>query len=77
MVLVFNIRYVVFVIFNYVVQLATMSSITGNGDRDETENCSQNLHSLFRDFDSVNYLFMGLPTLSAVPVYEKKNIKME
>jgi len=54
-----------------------MSSITGNGDRDETENCSQNLHSLFRDFDSVDYLFMGLPTLSAVPVYEKKNIKME
>lgn len=77
MVLVFNIRYVVFVIFNYVVQLATMSSITGKGDRDETENCSQNLHSLFRDFDSVDYLFMGLPTLSAVPVYEKKNIKME
>ncbi|MBC7626327.1 hypothetical protein [Ferruginibacter sp.] len=54
-----------------------MSSITGKGDRDETENCSQNLHSLFRDFDSVDYLFMGLPTLSAVPVYEKKNIKME
>ena len=77
MALVFNIRYVVLIIFNYVVQLATMSSITGKSDRDETENCSQNLHSLFRDFDSVDYLFMGLPTLSAVAVYEKKNIKVE
>jgi hypothetical protein len=30
----------------------------------------QTVHSLFWDFDAIGYIFMGLATLAAIPIFE-------
>ncbi|MEO8771126.1 MAG: hypothetical protein ABI402_13600 [Ferruginibacter sp.] len=73
--LIFTVIYVVFVTANYVVQLTTVIPMTLKGAADEIKMLHQTPHSLFWDFDAIGYLFMGLATLVAVPVFEKKGIQ--
>ena len=69
--LIFTIIYAVFVIPNYVVQLATVipsklytsSAIIGV--------LEQTPHSMFWNYDAVGYISMGLATLFAIPALSK------
>jgi hypothetical protein len=63
--------YVVFVTANYVVQLATVIPATMRGRLDEVRVLQQLPHSLFWDFDAIGYIFMGLASLAAIPLFEK------
>ena len=69
--LIFTEMYAVFVTANYVVQLATVIPMTLKGAAAEIEILRQSPHSLFWDFDALGYIFMGIATLFAVPVFEK------
>lgn len=69
--LVFSILYAVFVTANYVVQLATVIPAKLKGASDEIRILEQTPHSLFWDFDALGYIFMGLATLIAIPVFDK------
>jgi len=69
--LIFAILYAVFVTANYVVQLATVIPMKLKGDAAEIRLLEQTPHSLFWDFDALGYIFMGLATLIAIPVFEK------
>lgn len=68
---IFTVIYVVFVVANYVVQLATVIPMTVKGVSDEINILRQTPHSLFWDFDAIGYIAMGLATLFAMPVFEK------
>jgi hypothetical protein len=70
--LLFTTIYVIFVTANYIVQLATVIPMTLQGKDDSIEMLKQTAHSLFWDFDAIGYIFMGLATLFAVPVFEKQ-----
>lgn len=67
----FSIIYAVFVTANYVVQLATVIPGKLKGIAEEIRVLEQTPHSLFWDFDALGYIFMGLTTLIAIPVFEK------
>ncbi len=69
--LIFSIIYAVFVTSNYVVQLATVIPMQLKGALNEVRVLRQTPHSLFWDFDAIGYIFMGLATLFALPVFEK------
>lgn len=69
--LIFTILYAVFVAANYVVQLATVIPNALKGSLNEVRVLQQTPHSLFWDFDAMGYIFMGLATLMAIPVFEK------
>ena len=69
--LIFTSFYVVFVTANYVVQLATVIPMTLKGVTAEISILMQTPHSLFWNFDALGYIFMGLATLFAVPVFQK------
>lgn len=69
--LLFTTIYAVFVTANYVVQLATVLPNKLNGNYDSIKILDQTPHSLFWDFDAMGYIFMGLATLAAVPVFAK------
>ena len=73
--LIFTVMYVVFVTANYVVQLATVIPMTLKGASDEIRILIQTPHSLFWDFDAIGYIFMGLATLFAVPVFQKQGFQ--
>jgi hypothetical protein len=73
--LVFTMIYAVFVTANYVVQLATVIPMTLKGTSDQIRLLIQTPHSLFWDFDAIGYICMGLATLLAVPVFEKKGFQ--
>lgn len=73
--LIFTVIYAVFVIANYVVQLATVIPMTLNGAKENIRLLEQTPHSLFWDFDAIGYICMGLAMLFAVPVFEKKGIQ--
>jgi hypothetical protein len=73
--LIFTSIYVVFVTANYVVQLATVIPMTLKGSADQVSMLIQTPHSLFWDFDAIGYIFMGLATAFAVPVFEKQGIQ--
>ncbi|MDR8390281.1 hypothetical protein NC796_03955 [Aliifodinibius sp. S!AR15-10] len=73
--LIFTAIYVVFVTANYVVQLATVIPLTLQGVGDKIEVLKQTPHSLFWDFDAIGYIFMGLATLIALPVFERHGIQ--
>ncbi len=73
--LIFTIIYAVFVTANYVVQLATVIPMTLKGAGSEIKILSQTPHSMFWDYDAIGYIFMGLATLFAVPVFEKTGIQ--
>jgi len=70
--IIFSILYAMFVTANYVVQLATVIPMKLKGSSDEIRILEQTPHSLFWDFDALGYIFMGLATLIAIPVFEKK-----
>lgn len=69
--LIFAILYAVFVTANYVVQLATVIPMKLKGNIDAIRILDQTPHSMFWDFDALGYIFMGLATLIAIPVFEK------
>ena len=69
--LIFTAIYVVFVTANYVVQLAMVIPMTLKGASDEIRILIQTPHSLFWNFDAIGYIFMGLATAIAVPIFEK------
>lgn len=69
--LTFTILYAVFVTANYVVQLATVIPMTLKGHLNEVRILQQTPHSLFWDFDALGYIFMGLATLVAIPVFKR------
>ena len=73
--LIFAILYAVFVTANYVVQLATVIPMKLKGDAAEIRLLEQTPHSLFWDFDALGYIFMGLATLIAIPVFEKHGVQ--
>lgn len=73
--LIFTVIYVIFVTANYVVQLATVIPMTLKGAAEEIRILNQTPHSLFWDFDAIGYLSMGLATLFAVPVFEKRGFQ--
>ena len=69
--LIFSTLYAVFVTSNYVVQLATVIPLKISGSSNEVHILEQTPHSMFWDFDALGYIFMGLATLIAIPVFEK------
>jgi hypothetical protein len=71
----FSVMYVIFVTANYVVQLATVIPMTLSGVADEVRILNQSPHSLFWDFDAIGYIFLGLATLFAVPVFKKQGLQ--
>jgi hypothetical protein len=73
--LLFTLIYVVFVTANYVVQLATVIPMTINGTATNIQILKQTPHSLFWDFDAIGYIFMGLATLFAVPIFKKQGFE--
>ncbi|WP_206106489.1 hypothetical protein [Ilyomonas limi] len=73
--LLFTTLYAVFVTSNYVVQLATVIPMTLRGSLDEVRILQQTPHSLFWNFDALGYIFMGLATLFAIPVFKKKGFQ--
>lgn len=68
--------YAVFVLANYVVQLATVIPMSLKGKLLEVKILNQTPHSLFWNFDALGYIFMGLASLFAVPVFEKKGTEL-
>jgi hypothetical protein len=73
--LIFTVMYGVFVSANYIVQLATVIPMTLKGASGEIPMLIQTPHSLFWDFDAMGYIFMGLATLFAVPVFKKQGLQ--
>ena len=73
--LIFTILYAVFVTANYVVQLATVIPMTIKGSLDEVRILQQTPHSLFWDFDALGYIFMGLATLFAIPIFNRSGFQ--
>ena len=69
--LIFTVIYAVFVTANYVVQLATVLPNKLNGTYDQIKILDQTPHSLFWDFDAIGYIFMGITTIAAIPVFKK------
>jgi hypothetical protein len=67
--LLFTIMYAVFVVANYVVQLATVIPMTVKGEAGQIGMLVQSPHSLFWDFDAVGYICMGLAMVCAIPVF--------
>jgi hypothetical protein len=68
---IFTTLYAVFVTANYVVQLATVIPMKLTGSTENIHILEQTPHSMFWDFDALGYIFMGLATLIAIPVFEK------
>lgn len=73
--LIFTILYAVFVTANYVVQLATVIPMKLNGSIDKISVLEQTPHSMFWDFDALGYIFMGLATFFAIPLFEKQGFQ--
>jgi hypothetical protein len=73
--LICTVIYVVFVTANYIVQLATVIPMTLKGASQDIRVLIQSPHSLFWDFDAIGYIFMGLATLFAVPVFENQGFE--
>lgn len=73
--LIFTAIYATYVTLNYTVQLATVIPMTFGGAWDEIRILDQTPHSLFWDVDALGYIFMGLATLFASPVFEKKGLE--
>jgi hypothetical protein len=73
--LLFTVIYAVFVTANYVVQLATVVPMKLNGTIEHARILEQTPHSMFWDFDAIGYIFMGLATIVAIPVFEKKGFQ--
>lgn len=70
--LIFSIFYVLFVSANYIVQLATVIPARLQGATEKVDLLIQYPHSMFWNYDALGYIFMGIATLFAVPVFSKK-----
>jgi hypothetical protein len=70
--LLFTVMYALYVTLNYVVQLATVIPASLQGTLAEIRVLDQTPHSLFWDVDALGYIFMGIATLFAVPVFAKQ-----
>lgn len=73
--LIFSVIYAVFVIANYVVQLATVIPAKLGDPTRIIPVIEQTPHSMFWDFDALGYIFMGLAMLVAAPVFEKRGLQ--
>lgn len=73
--LVFTIIYAVFVVANYVVQLAMVIPAKLKGTSEAIRLLEQTPHSLLWNFDAVGYLSMGLATLVALPALGNAGIE--
>ncbi len=73
--LLFAIIYTTYVTLNYVVQLGTVIPMTLNGTSDEIRVLIQSPHSLFWDVDALGYIFLGMTTLFAFPVFVKHGLQ--
>jgi hypothetical protein len=71
--LLFAVIYTVYVTLNYVVQLGTVIPMTAPAD--EIHFLNQTPHSLLWDADGLGYIFMGLATLIAFPVFTKHGVQ--
>ena len=69
--LIFTIIYAVFVIANYVVQLATVIPSKLNNASEAIFVLEQTPHSMFWNYDAIGYISMGLATLFAIPALGK------
>lgn len=69
--LIFTIVYAVFVIPNYVVQLATVIPAKLRGASEAVLILEQTPHSLFWNYDAIGYISMGLATWVAIPALER------
>ena len=69
--LIFTVIYAVFVIQNYVVQLATVIPARLRGASEAVLILEQTPHSLFWNYDAIGYISMGLATLVAVPALDR------
>jgi hypothetical protein len=57
------------------VQLATVIPMTLKGNLDEVRILQQTPHSLFWNFDALGYIFMGMATLVAIPIFQKQGFQ--
>ena len=73
--LIFTTLYAIFVTANYVVQLATVIPFTLKGQLNEVRFLQQTPHSLFWNFDALGYIFMGLATAAAIPVFRRQGFQ--
>jgi hypothetical protein len=65
--LVFTVIYAVFVIANYVVQLATVIPSKLYNASEALHVLEQTPHSMFWNYDAIGYISMGIATLFAIP----------
>jgi hypothetical protein len=72
---VFSVIYAIFVIANYVVQLATVIPAQVAGDASAIRLLEQYPHSMFWNYDAVGYIAMGLAALLAIPAFESAGIE--
>lgn len=63
--------YAVFVVANYVVQLATVIPQKIAGTAQAVAILDQTPHSMFWDYDAIGYIAMGVATLVAVPALNR------
>lgn len=73
--LIFTVLYAVFVTANYVVQLATVIPAKLQGGTEAIRVLEQTPHSMFWNFDALGYIFMGLASFAAIPVFEKQGFQ--
>lgn len=73
--LLFAVLYAVFVTANYIVQLATVIPMKQAGKLASVAVLEQTPHSMFWNFDALGYIFMGLATFAALPLFEKKGFQ--
>lgn len=69
--LIFTVIYAVFVIANYVVQLATVIPAQVAGEVSVIRVLEQSPHSMFWNYDAVGYIAMGLAALFAIPAFDR------
>jgi hypothetical protein len=67
--------YAIYVNLNYVVQLATVIPAFIRGSLESIKVLDQTPHSLFWDVDALGYIFMGLATLFAFPVFNRAGLE--
>jgi len=73
--LLFTVIYAVFVVANYVVQLATVIPAKLTGMAESIALLKQTPHSLFWNFDAIGYIAMGLAALIAIPALENSGFE--
>lgn len=69
--LIFTVIYAIFVIANYVVQLATVIPAKLAESLEVIRVLEQTPHSMFWNYDAIGYISMGLATLFAIPAISK------